>query len=408
MMPIVDRSLPKLRAIDARPIVHGGQASILLRDPLRLTDKTVIIPQHLGPLLALCDGTRDSSALSAALAIRFGVRLTPSTIEQFLAVLDDALLLDNDRFAQAQERALQEYRQAPFRHPANAGLSYPAEVDKLRQMLQSYLDAVNDVSSSPADGRGLICPHIDYARGGTVYAQVWKRASKMAQAAELAVLLGTNHYGRDGQLTLTRQHYATPFGVLPTAQDIVDAVAQAVGEEMVFADELYHRGEHSIELAAIWLHYLRDEQPCALVPILCGSFAPFVRGEANPQHDPTINRVLDSLRRATAGRRVLVVAAADLAHVGPAFGGQPFGLIERVRLQAADEELMERICVGDAEGFFTAIQREGDRYNVCGLPPIYLALRLLHPVHGEKVAYLRCPADEQGTSLVSVCGIVFQ
>lgn len=398
--------MPKLRAIDARPIIHGGQPGILLRDPLQLTDKTVIIPQHVGPLLALCDGTRDSNAISAALAVRFGVRVAPSTIEQFLSVLDDALLLDNERSAKAQELALQEYRQAPFRRPASAGLSYPAEAEELRRLLQGYLNAANDVNPCPADRRGLICPHIDYARGETVYAHVWKRAAEMAQAAELVVLFGTNHYGQDGRLTLTRQHYATPFGILPTARDIVDAVAQAVSEDAVFADELYHRSEYSIELASVWLHYIRKEQPCELVPILCGSFASFVRGESDPEHDPIINAVLNVLQQAIAGRKVLVVAAADLAHVGPAFGGQPVGLVERARLQAADEELIECVCAGDAERFFTAIQHEGDRYNICGLPPIYLAMRLLQPVQGEKVAYLRCPADEQGTSLVSVCGIV--
>lgn len=358
--------------------------------------------------MALCDGTRDSNAISAALAVRFGVRIAPSTVEQVLSVLDDALLLDNERAAKAQELELQEYRQAPFRRPASAGLSYPAEAEALRSLLQGYLDAANDVSAHPADGRGLICPHIDYARGGTVYARVWKRAAEMAQAAELVVMFGTNHYGGDGRLTFTRQHYATPFGILPTAQDVVDAVAQAAGEEAIFADELYHRSEYSIELAAVWLHYLRKEQPCSLVPILCGSFAHFVRGESQPQHDPTIHAVLDSLRHAIAGRRVLVVAAADLAHVGPAFGGQPLGLLERAQLQAADDELIAHICAGDAEGFFATIQRTGDRYNICGLPPIYLALRLLHPVQGEKITYLRCPADEQGTSLVSVCGIVFR
>jgi len=31
----------------------------------------------------------------------------------------------------------------------------------------------------------------------------------------------------------------------------------------------------------------------------------------------------------------------------------------------------------------------------------------LSPVRGEQVAYHRCPADDKGTSLVSVCGIVF-
>ncbi len=85
-----------------------------------------------------------------------------------------------------------------------------------------------------------------------------------------------------------------------------------------------------------------------------------------------------------------------------------FGDALRARLQAADDELMERTCAGDAEGFLTAIKRVQDRNNVCGVPPIYLALRMLGQVQGEQVAYDRCPADEDGTSLVSVCGIVWK
>jgi hypothetical protein len=77
-------------------------------------------------------------------------------------------------------------------------------------------------------------------------------------------------------------------------------------------------------------------------------------------------------------------------------------------VQAADDELIEHICAGDAESFFSAIQRDGDRHNICGLPPIYLALRLLTPVKCETVAYLRCPADAAGTSLVSIAGIILR
>jgi len=399
---------PKLRAVDARPVVQGGRPSILLRDPLQLGDKTVVIPQQLAPVLALCDGTRDSSGLRAALAVRFGLRIGPGVLEQLLAALDEALLLDNDRFAQARERALAEYRQAPFRPPVQAGQSYPAGADELRHLLTGYLDAVDDVSPGLADGCGLVSPHIDYARGGPVYARVWKRAAEMVRAADLVVLLGTDHFGEDGRLTLTRQHYATPFGVLPTAREVVETLAGATGAETAFAGELYHRSEHSIELAAVWLHYMRQGQPCELVPILCGLFGHFARGEADPEHDLAMDALLDTLGQATAGRRVIVVAAGDLSHVGPAFGGQLQGLVERARLQAADDELIERICAGDARGFFAAIKREGDQRNVCGLPPIYLALRMLSPVQGERVAYDRCPADENDTSLVSVCGVVFR
>ena len=84
-------------------------------------------------------------------------------------------------------------------------------------------------------------------------------------------------------------------------------------------------------------------------------------------------------------------------------------MMGRARLQAADEALIGRINAGDAEGFLTEIQSVQDRNNVCGVPPIYLALRLLHPaVQGELAAYDRCPADGQGASAVSICGIVFR
>jgi hypothetical protein len=49
------------------------------------------------------------------------VHLSPSgsafgsdVLEQLLTTFDEAFLLNNDRFAQAGERALAEYRQAPF------------------------------------------------------------------------------------------------------------------------------------------------------------------------------------------------------------------------------------------------------------------------------------------------------
>jgi AmmeMemoRadiSam system protein B len=400
---------PKLRAIDARAVVHQGQRFVLLRDPLQLSDKTLLVPQLLASALTLCDGTReDAKALSIALEIRFGLRIEPSFIDEFLVALDEALLLDNDRFAQAKARALAEYRSSPFRPPALAGQSYPADACELRRLLGSYVALVADISSLPmlSKGRGLVSPHIDYARGGPVYARVWERAREMVTEAELVVLLGTNHYGGDSLITLTRQNYATPFGVLPTAREAVESIAEAIGEETAFAGELNHRGEHSIELAAVWLHYIRDGKPVELLPILCGSFHSFTCGDADPDSDPIIAGFLQSLKKNIEGRKVIVVAAGDLSHVGPAFGGQPIDLGGRARLKEDDDELIDRICAGDARGFLAAIKRVEDRNNVCGVSPIYLALRLLNQAQGEPVAYDRCPADESNTSLVSVCGVV--
>jgi len=428
---------PKLRPVEVRPFEDRGRPAFLLRDPLALSDKVAVLPQALGPLLAMMDGSRDVAELHVALLVRVGLRVSPDIIQHVVDQLDDSLLLENERSARAYAEVLHTYRTAPFRPPSLAGAGYPAELAGLRGLLDDYaanisvngvsadasLPSFADVSSrtqlknpdlregeSQMEIVGLISPHIDYQRGGPVYAGVWERAADAVQTAELVIIFGTDHAGSPGRITLTRQNYATPYGVLPTDTDLVDAIADAMGEEDAFAEEIHHRGEHSIELATIWLHHMRDGRPCQVVPILCGSFQHFVEGWADPAADPTLNAVLDVLRKATANRRTVVVAAADLAHVGPAFNDlSPIDHIRHAQLQVSDEILIETVIDVDADAFFNTIAAEGDRRNVCGLPPIYLTLRLLNSdARGELTGYDRCPADGQHTSFVSVCGVVFR
>ena len=382
---------------------------ILLRDPLHLSDASLGIPPPLGPLLALMDGTRDEGALEAALMLRAGVRLAPGLLSQLLADLDEAYLLDNERFAGARAEALREYRDAPYRPVTLDGASFAGDPEGAAAQLQAYVDALPPKSASGQDKviRGVVSPHIDFQRGGPVYAEVWRAAARAAREAELVILFGTDHQGSEGTVTLTRQSYATPWGVLPTDGPLVGALAGVLGEEAAFAEELHHRGEHSIELAAVWLHFVRDGLPVPLVPVLLGSFADFVAGEADPgEHEP-FAAALEVLRGAMASQRTLVVAAADLAHMGPAFG-DPRGLdfVAQAQLRNADERLLQAVYAGDAEGFFQQLRAEGDRRHVCGLPPIYLTLRLLGETRGQPAGYALCPADPQGMSFVSIAGVI--
>ncbi len=400
------QAFPRLRLLDVMPVHHDGRDLLLLRDPLQLSDLQVAVPPTLAPLMALADGTRDLAGLRSAFAVRYQVDLPPAAVERLFDALDEALLLANDRSQAAQVDLLTAYRAAPYRPPALAGTAYPADPAALATLLDGWLAAVPD-GPAEADLVGLVSPHIDYARGGPVYAQVWQRARAAARAAEVVVILGTDHYGGHGSFTLTRQHYATPYGRLPTDTALVDALAAALGAEATFAGELRHRTEHSVELAAVWLHHIRGGAPVAALPVLTGSFGHFLNGDGHPDTDPTTATFLDVVRTATAGRRLLVVAAADLAHIGPAFGGAPVDRQGAARLRAADDRLMARTCAGDASGFFDAIRSVNDRDNVCGTSPIYLALRLTGGAPGQPVAYDQCPADSAGTSLVSVCGVVW-
>ena len=413
-----------------QPILYDGRPSLFLRDPLQLTDTTIVVPYVLGPMLALLDGSHDIEAARAALVVQYGMDFGREPLDKLVSALDEAMLLDNDRSKVATAAALQAYRSAACRPPSLAGTGYPDSASELAALLDGHLaEADADEVGSAGDGdnavagscmgaaagggargpiRGLISPHIDYHRGGLTYAKVWRRAAEAARDADLVVMLGTDHNGRSGSITLTRQNYSTPYGTMPTDTDVVEALALALGEGACFDAELNHRAEHSVELSTVWLHHMRGAEPVPIVPVLCGSFGQFVEDTTGPEGDETVERFVDALRPILSGRRAIVVASADLSHVGPAFGGDPVSGSGGAMLRMADGRLLSPVLAGNAPGFFEVVRATGDRTNVCGIPPIYLMLRLLDGADGELVAYDTCPADDQGSSLVSVCGALLR
>ncbi len=400
---------PRLRGmLNAQPIEYAGGRYILLRDLLELSNGYILVPQSLAPLLPLMDGTRDLDWLRATLAIQFGTQVPEAEINKLVAALEDAYLLDTPRFRVAEQNLLAVYRSAPFRNPSCAPHVYPDEPAALRDQLDGYLAGNGDLSISPlADVRGLVSPHIDYARGGQVYARVWEAAAQAAREADLVVIFGTDHNGAD-PITLTRQHYATPYGVLPTAHAAVDHLANALGEEAAFKGELRHRQEHSVELAAVWLHHMRAGQPVELIPVLCGQLDGLPAASSTHKPAPQgsgVEKFLLALEAIMRDQKTLVVAAGDLAHVGPAFGGAPLDDPERELVQAADERLLDMLQAGTPAAFWDEIRLSADRFNVCGTVPICLTLQALDPTRGVRQAYASCPADQADTSAVTICGI---
>ena len=400
---------PKVRPLISEWVQANGDLRLALRDPDELIEGTVFVSPALAPVLELCDGTHSLAGIQAALTIRYGLSLPTATLESLIQQLDDALLLESERVQAARHSALAAYRNAPFRPPALAGASYPADPDALTTMLDGFISAVEHNSHPEQSAiRGILSPHIDYERGGPVYAHTWQHAQAAVREADVVVIFGTDHAGSPGMLTPTRQNYATPWGTLPTDQDALDCFEAAWGDDSLYDEELHHRKEHSIELAAVWLHHMREGEPVGLVPILCGSFLPYTAGEASPDEDSQFTKSLAALRAAVADRRVLVVAAADLAHMGPAFGDpQPLDRENKAELEQFDRGLLAAMCQGDTENFLGLLQQSRDKQKVCGLPPIYAALQLLGSTTGRLLDYAQCPADGMGGSVVSVAGVVW-
>jgi len=399
---------PKLRALDIRPVEHEGQPFFRFSDPQRLIEGYLLIPQPLAMVLAFCDGRRSIPEMCAAFERHYQVAIDTKVVEDLFQALDKAMMLENARAGEARRMAIETFRSAPYRQPSLAGRSYPADARQLWGHLQGYLEQA-DVDVAEIDWStpvGLLSPHIDYPRGGAVYAKIWKRATLAARQAERVILIGTDHYG-DDPFTLTRQSYATPYGKLPTVQPVVDRLVDVIGEDAAFAGELRHQGEHSLELVATWLHHMRGGQAVELVPILVGS----LRSVANDAHDPSTSKkvagVLDVLRQACEDQRTLVIASGDLAHVGPAFGGNPLNDQGKAEIKAIDYQLLKQMQAGDSLGFYRSIQSINNRNNVCGVTPIFLTMQTLGNLRGEQFGYAVCPADEANSSIVTVAGVFF-
>ncbi len=142
-----------------------------------------------------------------------------------------------------------------------------------------------------------------------------------------------------------------------------------LGEDEVLGDEDVHAEEHAIELPLLAL--LRaNRRPARILPVLCSSISQL--------KDPARATLafLDALGRELRGRNVCYVAGADLAHAGPMYGdARPLDPVERTELAALDRRTLAALEEGDPEAFFREAVRQDDRRRLCGVAPIYAAMK---------------------------------
>ena len=394
---------PRLRPVEAFPAVVQGERVLCLRDPMHFADSVVFLPPQAAAILDLFDGRNSLLDIQTAFARRFGTLLFREQLMGVIRSLDEALLLDGPRFA-AHRAALEEaFRQASTRPARMAGKSYSADPAELRQELERCFAAEGgpgDTPPSPSADRlaGLIVPHIDFSRGGPCYAWGY-RELRGAGAVDRWIVLGTVHVPIARPFALTRKDFETPLGRVKADREFLDDLLARTGEAYL-TDEFAHRGEHSIEFQAVFLrHVVPMDRPVRIVPVLCGSFHHLIEAGRSPADDGELEAFLAALRETIrgAGGRTVLLASADLTHVGPQFG-DPHPLTPGQLREVADldRKTLESVEAGDAEAFFRAVARGGDRRRICGLPPIYALLRLLDGGTGRLLSYSQWP-DPNGT-----------
>jgi AmmeMemoRadiSam system protein B len=407
---------PKLRPVNAIPVMQDGRELICVYDTTGVSPKQVLVNAQTFFILGRFDGEHTVDEIKLAYTRQFGELLLGDRIARLIEQLDEALLLESDRLKRHLAAQLDAYRKAGVRRSVHAGSSYPDDADGLRELVRSFFTTEGGPGlPKPRTERPrkrkpiktLVAPHIDFERGARGYAYAYKELVESA-AGDVYVIIGIAHQPSSTPYVATRNPFETPLGRVEIDAELLGQIgADYPGDP--YADELLHASEHSVEFQLVVLQALLGNRPFRIVPLLASSFEPFLEDDASPAELPQVEAMVRALRRAVEDKtkRVCIIAGVDLAHVGNQFGDPgELTAAARERIEAADRESLAMLERGDADSFYAAVRKDEDR-KVCGTPALYTVISALEGASGRLLHYEQAFTPEI-QSMVSFAAMVFR
>ena len=405
---------PRLRPLMLMPFRDGERDLIVVSDPLGVIPGQPVLGIEALPILQLLDGSVSLTDLCAALMRESKDLRITQMVRDFVAQLDQLLLLETPRFERVYRELREAYHGLEIRPAALEGHAYPAEREQLiRTLDQHFAEAVKlrEAAGEPVAGpdarpRALLAPHLDPRRSGATIARAMLEIGERPSRPLRVVVFGTGHQLLGDLFALTRKHFQTPLGKAVCDTRFVDAVAARLGEA-AYHGELAHRAEHSIEFMVLYLQHRLAGQAFTIVPILCGGFAQLLEEGRTPHEDAEFEAMIGAVREAerTLGGDTIYVGGIDLSHVGPRFGDPATDERLRAEIEQRDRAALAAAGRGDADAWFAAIAEHQDATRICGFAPTYALLRCAEPGAGRLLRYQQ--SIEEDASLVSIAAMTW-
>lgn len=403
---------PKLRYVDAIPVTTEQGDMIALRDPSGLAEEVVVVSREALAILYFFDGQHTVAQIVEKCQRLYGYQVSAEAIENLIQHLDSYYYLENDHSRRRRKDLEQEILQAPYRPPAHAGVSYPAEKDELARRLREFFVAETGAGepgkqNGVAAPAGVIAPHIDLRIGGTTYTHAYKRLAEAAPA-DVYVIIGTGHAGLSNLYSVLPVDFKTPLGTVPVDTQFIKKLESRYPHEL-YSDLLLHKTEHTIEFQVVFLQQIFGDRPFQIVPILSG-FSYHIFTHPRLERERRIVRDFTQALRGTIENypgRVTVIASVDLAHVGPRYGdNSPIDEAFLRKVEEADKKALAEVLEVDAAGWYKSIANVEDQFRICGFGPIYTLLASINASRGELLRYEQGLMDDN-KSFVSYCSAVF-
>jgi AmmeMemoRadiSam system protein B len=404
--------LPRLRTdLDFIPSPFPDRPGLLIRDPHRYSDATLIIPPALVGCLGCFDGETSELDLRDMLAKLTGTITVGDIAARIVNALEQSGMLDDHVYAGLKADRHREFAAAPARSAAHAGGAYPLARDELMRTLAGYIGAPT-AGPAPPPLIGIAAPHVSPEGAPSSYGAAY-RALPPDLHDRTFVILGTSHYGQPNRFGLTRKPFATPLGSAETDGALVAQLEAAAGDAVKMEDYC-HAIEHSIEFQVLFLQHLFGPR-LRILPILCGPLTHGANGVA-PDRSEAVARFVGALGELAAreASRLFWVLGVDMTHVGRRYGDGFSARAHEGPLAAVgerDQRRIDRIAAGDAGGFWDLIHdnpddRRHDELKWCGTSPIYTFLRAVPQARGQLLRYDQWNIDAE--SVVSFAAMTFR
>ena len=416
--------LPKVRdEVDAFPYENHSSSvmpedfeepAYILYDSSGLSEAQLLVGESSMLLLARMDGRHSLLDLREEYERETGLEVYNEDIENMLRELDAARFLENEHFRDLYNNLLNEFMVSKVRPSACAGSIYSEDAEVLRDELDILMREAprfevegrigNVLRRAP---RGVIAPHMDFSRAAKCYGQVYRKLRDQYNRPEVVIILGTAHGSMRHRFAVCDKDFAVTGGVVrchnaATAQILSETAAVADFREDIFM----HRSEHSIELQAVWLDYIWPG--IEIVPVLIGDMTEYIHEPDKVTQDEEIWSMVSAIRGVMDSCRVMLLASADLSHIGRRFGDErdiDIGFISET--EVADRNYLREVVAGKGDQALRSLAAHGDRYHLCGTGCIYVLGALLPNVSGQLLGYYQAVSEELEQA-VGCAGVIFE
>ena len=131
---------PKLRNVEVFPVQMEGRKLICFRDPQRIAENMVFLPQGALFFVSLFDGNHSIRDIQVEYMRRFGELIYSDQIVEIAEYLDQNYLLENERFREYRRKIEADFLRSSIRKPILAGNGYETDPEKLRVQIKSFFN----------------------------------------------------------------------------------------------------------------------------------------------------------------------------------------------------------------------------------------------------------------------------